>query len=333
MERKVVLDVDSGIDDMLAIIVALRSQDIQVVGISTVKGNVDTYIGTANVVRVLEIERRLDIPVFKGSDMPLNIHPFSCIIRKERRAIHGVRGLGPIILNYENMHKLWNRITPNEIKRTNYYSDFLEYITRKYPDDDISIVATGPLTNIANLIKKGGHLLHRIKEISIMGGSYHMVTNNLIDDSPGPAEFNFYFDPEAAKIVLNFKNCFILKLIGLNVTQNFTCSLNKNFVNKIFTTSNLPINMSESANFLSALLEFKLKQNRIIHVHDVLALYMFEDPSAFRFIKGDVDVLTVEGKERGVSLFRRNNKGNTLVASHVNGSKFRNLIHERLGTR
>jgi inosine-uridine nucleoside N-ribohydrolase len=331
--QRVILDVDSGIDDIIAIIVALRARNIQVIGISTVKGNVDAHIGTSNVVRVLEIERRLDIPVFKGSDVSLNIRPLPSRIRKERRANHGVRGLGKIILNDEKMHELWNRITPDEIKRTNHYSDFLEFIIRKYPDEDISIVATGPLTNIANLVKKGGHLLHRIKEISIMGGSYHMATSKLISESLGPAEFNFFFDPEAARIVLNFKNCFTRKLIGLNLTQDSMCSLTKNFVNKIFATSNLPDNMSESLNFLSSLLNFKVKQNSILHLHDVLAVFILEEPSLFRFIKGDVEVLTAEGNERGLSLFRKNIKGNASVASHVNGSKFRYLLQERLRTR
>lgn len=330
LHRSVILDVDSGIDDIIAIMVALRSRNIQVIGISTVKGNVDPHIGTANVMKVLEIEKRLDIPVFKGADTSLNNRSLPPSIRKERRANHGVRGLGKLILNDEEMHELWNRITPDEIKRTNYYSDFFEFITRKYPDDDISIVATGPLTNIANMVKKGAHLLHKIKEISIMGGSYHIITKKLFGESLRPAEFNFYSDPEAAKIVLNFKNQFILKLIGINITQDSMCSLNKDFISSILATSDLHENRSELLNFLSSLLYFKLELNSILHLHDVLAVLMLDEPSLFRFIKGDVEVLTAEGNERGLSIFRENIKGHTLVASHVNGSKFRHLLRERL---
>lgn len=330
LHRGVIIDVDSGIDDIVAIIVALRSTNIRVIGISTVNGNVDPHVGTSNVMKVLEIEKRLDIPVFKGADVSLNIRSLPFSVRNERRANHGIRGLGKIILDDEKMHELWNRITPDEIKRTNSYPDFLEFIARRYPGDDISIVATGPLTNIANIVKKGGLLLHKIKEISIMGGSYHITTDNMIGESQRLAEFNFYSDPEAAKIVLNVKNQFVLKLIGLNITQGSMCSLNKDFVNNIFATKDLHANISESLNFLSCLLDFKLKQNTILHLHDVLAIFMLEQPSLFRFIKGDVDVLTAEGNERGLSIFRKNIKGNALVASHVNGSKFRHLLQERL---
>ena len=112
-----------------------------------------------------------------------------------REVSHGKRGLGNLLLDDKKMNELWNRITPDEIKGTHTYSDFIKFILQKYPHDSISIIVTGPLTNIATMVMEQSATRHRIKEISIMGGSYCLKTKKRIGEIERPTEFNFYCDP------------------------------------------------------------------------------------------------------------------------------------------
>ena len=111
-----------------------------------------------------------------------------------REVSHGRRGLGNLVLDDKKMNELWNRITPDALKGTHKYSDFIEFILQKYPDDNISIIATGPLTNIATMVMKESESQQRIKEISIMGGLYR-ETGKPTGDIERSVEFNFYSDP------------------------------------------------------------------------------------------------------------------------------------------
>ena len=327
--RRVILDVDSGIDDVIAILVALRSSNICVVGISTVNGNVNPNIGMSNVLKALEIENRLDIPVFQGARRSLRNRSQSSKMKIGREVSHGRRGLGNLVLDDKKMNELWNRITPDALKGTHNYSDFIEFILQKYPDDNISIIATGPLTNIATMVMKESESQQRIKEISIMGGLYR-ETGKPTGDIERSVEFNFYSDPEAAKIVLNAKHRYMIRIAGLNLTQNPKCSINKDLVKRICSTNGHGRSPSEASKFLSSLLDYKLERNTGLYLHDVLAVFMLEEPSLFRFVKGEVEILTNEGSKRGLSVFKKDSAGQVLVAFCVNGSRFRHLLQSRL---
>ena len=327
--RRVILDVDSGIDDVIAILVALRSRNICVVGISTVNGNVNPNIGMSNVLKALEIENRLNIPVFQGARRSLRNRSQSSKMKIGREVSHGRRGLGNLVLNDKKMNKLWNRITPDALKGTHTYSDFIEFILQKYPDDNISIIATGPLTNIATMVmKESESQQRRIKEISIMGGLYREA-GKPTGDIERSVEFNFYSDPEAAKIVLNAKHRFMIRIVGLDITQNPKCSISKDLVKRICSTNGHGRSPSEASKFLSSLLDYKLERNTVLYLHDVLAVFMLEEPSLFRFVKGEVEILTAEGSERGLSIFKKDS-GRVSLAIYVNGSKFRRLLLSRL---
>lgn len=329
LPRRVILDVDSGIDDVIAILVALRSSNICVVGISTVNGNVNPNVGMSNVLKTLEIENRLNIPVFQGARRSLRNRSQSSRMKIGREGSHGRRGLGNLVLDDKKMNELWNRITPDTLKRTHNYSDFVEFILQKYPDDNISIIATGPLTNIATMVmKESESQQRRIKEISIMGGLYR-ETGKPTGDIERSVEFNFYSDPEAAKIVLNAKHRFMIRIVGLDLTQNPKCSINKDLVKRICSTNGHGRSPSEASKFLSSLLDYKLERNTVLYLHDVLAVFMLEEPSLFRFVKGEVEILTAEGSERGLSIFKKDS-GRVSLAFYVNGSKFRRLLLNRL---
>lgn len=322
---------DSGIDDIIAILVALRSRDVSVVGISTVHGNVNPSVGILNVLKVLKLESRLNIPVFEGANVSLKNRPLPSNIKRGRAVSHGRHGLGNIVIDYEMMNDLWKRITPDDLKKTRVYSDFIGFILRRHPHDNISIIATGPLTNIASLIIKNDIALERVNEISIMGGSYSVETGKAGGCIAGPAEFNFYSDPEAAEEVLNSRRVSTMKIIGLNLSQSHECSINPDTVNRICTYNDLDMPRSESSKFLASLLNYKLKQNALVYLHDVLAVFMLEEPSIFRFAKGNVEVLTTEGYELGVSVFNKDEiKGHVSLAFDINRSKFLDLLQKRL---
>ncbi|MGA9845698.1 MAG: hypothetical protein WBQ25_25640, partial [Nitrososphaeraceae archaeon] len=87
----------------------------------------------------------------------------------------------------------------------------------------------------------------------------------------------------------------------------------------------------EASNFLVSLLNYKLEQNTAVHLHDVLAVFMLEKPSLFRFTKGMVDVITLEGSARGQCIFNEDTiSGHVLVAISVSGSRFKSLLRRRL---
>ena len=96
----------------------------------------------SNVLKALEIENRLNIPVFQGARRSLRNRSQSSKMKIGREVSHGRRGLGNLVLDDKKMNELWNRITPDALKGTHKYSDFIEFILQKYPDDNISIIAT-----------------------------------------------------------------------------------------------------------------------------------------------------------------------------------------------
>jgi purine nucleosidase len=200
---KVILDVDPGIDDAIAIITALRSSKIELIGISTVYGNVTPQVGVLNTLKVLESMNQVDIPVILGAQRPLikDLLPSTIIKRKEIN--HGKYGLGNLHFINESPEK---RISNGKMPSTNIsYKNFLEFvdqIIKHYGDGAISIISTGPLTNIAQAISYRPELIPKINQLSIMGGAYGLGSN-IRGNITRHAEFNFYCDPEAARVVLN----------------------------------------------------------------------------------------------------------------------------------
>jgi len=186
----VILDVDTGLDDALAILLASDCPQLHLLGIACVSGNVpveNTYTNTKYIAKLLDLK----IPVSKGAAYPL--------INKVLHAheVHGKSGLGRITINgeYEKHIPLASQM----------YEKLLTEAT-----EPVTIIATGPLTNLAHLIKNHQTLLPKIKAISFMGGSFGAGNVTKV------AEFNAHFDPEAVDIVL--KSGVPLIMAGLQMT-------------------------------------------------------------------------------------------------------------------
>lgn len=188
--RKVILDCDPGHDDAIAILLAAKHLDV--LGITTVAGNQTLKKVTINALKVVELAGLTHIPVFKGMDRPL--------MRPSRHApeIHGETGLdGP---------HLPQPTTPLDPRHA---VDFL--IETVMSTDDVTLVPTGPLTNVATALRREPRIAKRLQEISLMGGSL------TYGNSTPVAEFNIYCDPEAAHIV--FSSGVPIKMCGLNLTR------------------------------------------------------------------------------------------------------------------
>lgn len=179
MAQKIIIDTDPGQDDAVAILLALASPELEVLGITAVAGNVPLALTQLNARKILELVGRTDIPVFAGADAPLSRK----LVTAEH--VHGKTGLDGIELP-----------EPSMPLQDQHAVDFIIDTLRREPAGTVTLVPIGPLTNIAAAFAKAPDIAARTARIVLMGGAYFEVGNI----TPA-AEFNIYVDPEAAKAV------------------------------------------------------------------------------------------------------------------------------------
>ena len=178
MPKKILIDTDPGIDDSLAILLALASPELSLEGVSVVHGNCSLEQATRNGLSVLELARATHIPLAKGCELPL-VQP--SLLAPET---HGNTGLG------------YAKLPEPRIKPTSQHgTDFLIERILSSPGE-ITLVAVGPLTNVALAIRKEPRIVGALKELVIMGGAIRYEGN-----TTALAEFNTFVDPHAAHIV------------------------------------------------------------------------------------------------------------------------------------
>lgn len=196
MARKIIIDTDPGQDDAVAILLALASPDeIDLLGITAVAGNVPLALTQRNARIVCELARRRDVPVFAGCDAPLARK----LVTAEH--VHGKTGLdGPQLPE------------PTMPLADGHAVEFLIDTLRREPAGSVTLVPIGPLTNVAAAFRAAPDIIPRVGQIVLMGGAYFEVGNI----TPA-AEFNIYVDPEAADIV--FRSGVDLVVMPLDVTH------------------------------------------------------------------------------------------------------------------
>jgi purine nucleosidase len=194
MTRRVVLDVDPGCDDAAMIALALASDELDVVGVTTVAGNARLHDTTRNALAVLERLGRADVPVVPGCDRPL-VEPL-----ETAEEVHGTGGLPG------------ERPDPSSAPTEGNAVSFLLEQSRRI--EDLTVVATGPLTNVAAALAVDPALADRVAGIHVMGGAVGVGGN-----ASAAAEYNFYADPEAAARVVRDANP---RIVGLDVTERAT---------------------------------------------------------------------------------------------------------------
>lgn len=180
MSRKIIIDTDPGQDDAVAILLALASPELDVLGLSVVAGNVPLHYCQKNALMLSELAGRPDLAVHAGADAPLS-RP---LVTAE--AVHGKTGLDGIELP-----------APQRALTPGHAVDFIIDTLRREPAGTVTLVALGPLTNIALAFEKAPDIIARVPQLVMMGGAYFEVGN-----ITPTAEFNIYVDPEAAQIVL-----------------------------------------------------------------------------------------------------------------------------------
>ncbi|WP_323717377.1 nucleoside hydrolase [Paracoccus aminovorans] len=179
MARKIIIDTDPGQDDAVAILLALASPELEVLGLTVVAGNVPLPHTERNARMLCELAGRPDLPVYAGADAPLSRK----LVTAEH--VHGKTGLDGVTLPPPTMP-----LAPG------HAVGFLIETLRREPAGSVTLVPIGPLTNIALAFQRAPDIIPRVQEIVLMGGAYFEVGN-----VTPTAEFNIYVDPEAAKLV------------------------------------------------------------------------------------------------------------------------------------
>ncbi|SCK01884.1 Pyrimidine-specific ribonucleoside hydrolase rihA [uncultured Clostridium sp.] len=304
MKKKVIIDCDPGIDDSLALILALSSSEIDIVGITIVSGNVEAKQGAKNALKVLKLMKREDIKVYIGEELPL--------VRELITAqdTHGEDGLGETHYEEANIE-------------INYGG--VDFILENAKKGDLNIIALGPLTNLAKAIEKDIEAFNMINEIVSMGGAYKSHGN-----CSQVAEFNYWVDPHSVSEVFEKSNV-PFSMVGLDVTRDII--LTPNLIELIKQIG------GEVAEFIGDItrfyVDFHWEQERTLGcvINDPLAVAYFIDRTLCEGFTSYLDIVT-EGKAVGQTLvdvgefYRKDHNG--LVLTKVDAKKFMIMFLERI---
>jgi inosine-uridine nucleoside N-ribohydrolase len=302
--QKIVWDMDPGIDDALALILALKSPEVRLLGISAVAGNAPVEMTSANARRVLEYLNADNIPVAMGAANPLN-HPL-----EDALGYHGPDGLANCDLPPPEQPlyqaKAW---------------DFLAWSVSGAPRE-VTLVATGPLTNVAYAFKRNPELPGLLARLVLMGGAYRLTPYGE-GNRTLYAEFNIWQDPEAAHIV--FHSGVDIFAVGLDVTMDPQACLNSQHLEQIKT------GYTPAAHLVAQLVEYEVKYHECCRMHDPLALAVLLDASLLDFTLARVEVIKGNGWDRGVTRIMPSGSSQLIhVASAVDGPRFLKLFLSRI---
>ena len=197
---KLIIDTDPGVDDAMAIFYAAAANDIELLGLTTIFGNVTSSMATRNALRLLEAAGLDDVPVAEGAAKPLELPPFPPSLN-----VHGDEGFGDI-----------PAADPKGQAIAEDAADFLIRMAREHKGE-LVVCPIGPLTNIAIAMQRDPEFVANVKKIVIMGGSLEEGGN-----ITPHAEANIYHDPHAADIVVQAGSK--VTLVGLDVTHRILCT-------------------------------------------------------------------------------------------------------------
>lgn len=305
-KRKVIIDCDPGIDDALALILALKSPELDIKGLTIVSGNVEAEQGAKNALKVLKLMNRLDIPVYIGERNPL--------VRELVTAqdTHGEDGLGETFFQ--------------DVTEVSYKHDGIDFMLNSIKkEDDLSIIALGPLTNLAKALESDKATFNKLKEVVCMGGAFKSHGNC----SP-VAEFNFWVDPHGAKYVFdNIKVPF--HMVGLDVTREIVLTPNyRELINQLNTPLSKFI-----VDITKFYVDFHWMQERTLGcvINDPLAVAYFIDRTICSGFNSNVDI-AVDGISMGQSIVDVEHfykkAPNCVVLNEVDSNKFMKFFLERI---
>ncbi|XP_010516843.1 PREDICTED: uridine nucleosidase 1 [Camelina sativa] len=264
--EKLIIDTDPGIDDSMAIMMAFQTPELEILGLTTVFGNVTTQDATRNALLLCEIAGFPDVPVAEGTSEPLKGG-----IPRVADFVHGKNGLGDVSLP-----------PPSITKSEKSAAEFLDEKVSEFPGE-VTILALGPLTNLALAIKRDSSFASKVKKIVVLGGAFFSLGNV----NPA-AEANIYGDPEAADVV--FTSGADITVVGINITTQL----------KLSDDDLLELRNSKGkhAKLLSDMCEFyrdwHVKSDGVygVFLHDPVSFVAVVRPDLFTYKKGVVRVET-----------------------------------------
>ena len=306
--QSLIIDTDPGQDDAVAILLALASPEIHLLGITAVAGNVPLALTEVNVRKVCDLAGRTDIPVFAGLDRPL-VRP---LITAEH--VHGKTGLdGPDLPD------------PQTPLQDQHAVDFMIETLRREPAGSVTIAPVGPLSNVAMAMQMAPDIIPRIKQIVLMGGAYFEVGNI----TPA-AEFNIYVDPHAAAVV--FASGVPITIMPLDVTHKALTS-----TDRVAALRNIG-NRTGAA--IADMLEFFERFDEAKYgsdgapLHDPCTIAWLIDPKMFAGRHCNVEIETSSELTMGMTVIDwwrvTNRPENALVIGDLDADRFFALITERL---
>ncbi|GAC1427823.1 MAG: nucleoside hydrolase [Ktedonobacteraceae bacterium] len=306
--QRIILDTDPGIDDALALFLALASPEITLEAITTVQGNVSLEQTTYNALTLLTLAGRTDIPVAYGCTEPL------VRARVNAAHVHGLNGLGDIKLPEPT-------IAPME-------QQAVDLIIEKIMNNpgEIALVAIGPLTNIALAVRREPRIAQHVREIVIMGGAV-CVPGNVTPN----AEFNIFADPHAAHIV--FHAGWPLRLVSLDVTTRV--SMQRQHVETLAAHGGKVTTAIQQMMVYYFDVFGPAFGSTTFQMHDPLCLAAAFQPDLITWERAYVDVELAGTLTLGetVGYFKRPNAPipNMQLSVGVDSERFLNLFLERIG--
>jgi pyrimidine-specific ribonucleoside hydrolase len=301
-----VIDCDPGVDDALAILLALASPELELLALTTVAGNMPLETTTRNALRVLALAGREDIPVAAGAARPLVVPKW-----RDAAVVHGADGLGGAPTP-----------EPRAAVIPMHAVDLLAEVLER-SEGPVLLAPVGPLTNVALLAALRPELLPRLGRVAIMGGS-----DGHGNKTPA-AEFNVWFDPESA--ARTFDSGLDITMVGLNVTH--AAMLAEADVEGMRGAG--PIGAVAAA-MLDHYLDWheRNRGSRHVPVHDALAVATLIRPELVTTIDALVTVDTTTGPARGMTLVDRyrseGEPSNARVAVGVDRDAFVTFLCERI---
>jgi purine nucleosidase len=298
---RLIIDVDTGVDDALALAFAVRHPEISLEAVLTVCGNVSLDRVADNTLRVLDWLGATDVPVLRGLDRPLVGPPVGA------SHWHGEDGLGGADL---------------PASRRSASEDAVAYLIERLTGErgELTLVCTGPLTNLAVAITREPGIVACARAVCVMGGTIHPPGN-----VTPVAEFNVYADPEAAAIV--FAQSWPLTLVGLDVTRQTL--LTRADLNDLATADSAEAILVRQTTCSL----FDRPGVQAVALHDPLAVAVALDPSLVTSVSGPVQVETRGELTRGQTIvdLRRRQASATQVCMEVAADRFRRHFFETLG--
>jgi len=267
-------------DDSMALMLALQSPEIEILGITTVAGNESVETATSDVLRMLEIGNRVEIPVYQGAEMPLVHEKSDYAVRKYGKWYSDDPPRAPVggfaTRQAEDEAAVW----------------FIVRTVMSRPRQ-VTIVAIGPLTNLARAIRTEPGFAENVQRLVIMGGAGALLPDGAGNITPN-AEFNFWVDPEAARVTL--RSGIPIELSPLNVSRK--SALTKDWYEKMVATD------TPLTQLLRATLgrRFAAEPDRSWFMYDQIAMASVIDPGLVTSERLYVDVNIDHGISYGVSV-------------------------------